>query len=80
MQARSRGHARDADMVLGDNGQIVRLVGTNGTVQSPTAYLQFTYDDYDQNHRVIPRAAVLVARDNEPDFETTQLRQVPVFS
>jgi Ca2+-binding RTX toxin-like protein/outer membrane protein OmpA-like peptidoglycan-associated protein len=39
----SDGHSRDADVILGDNGNIVRLVkpGTGGNV-----YLSFNYDNY----------------------------------
>src|SRR5262249_36925065 len=38
-------HYRDADMILGDNGNIYRLVGTGGTYGN--AYLTFVYDNYD---------------------------------
>ncbi|MEQ9410084.1 MAG: hypothetical protein RIK87_20275 [Fuerstiella sp.] len=48
------GHARDADVILGDNGNIFRLVGINGTV-SGSGYLRFTYDTYG-SETVIPRA------------------------
>ena len=46
-------------MILGDNGQIVRLIGTDGTTSNPTAYLTFNYDNYSAL-RIIPRAAVLL--------------------
>src|SRR5262249_29958913 len=38
------GHARDADTLLGDNGNILRLVGTNGV--SGGGFLPFTYHSY----------------------------------
>ena len=34
---RRRGHARDADTIVGDNGQIIRIVGINGVDVNPTA-------------------------------------------
>jgi len=52
------GHARDADMILGDNGNIFRLVGTNGI--NSGAYLTFNYDNYSAALRIIPRAAELL--------------------
>jgi Ca2+-binding RTX toxin-like protein len=51
------GHARDADMILGDNGNIYRLVGTNGT--GTGQYLTFNYDNYGAM-KIIPRAAELL--------------------
>ena len=30
------GHARDADVIAGDNARILRLVGTNGRADSGT--------------------------------------------
>ena len=40
----ARGHARDSDVILGDNGNIYRLVGVNG-VGGPSL-LSFAYDNY----------------------------------
>jgi len=51
------GHSRDADMILGDNGNIFRLVGTNGT--DGGAFLTFKYDNYG-SLKLIPRAAELL--------------------
>ncbi|MHC4618339.1 MAG: hypothetical protein ACYTEQ_11370 [Planctomycetota bacterium] len=51
-------HARDADMILGDNGDIFRLVGTSGTNQGE--FLTFNYDGYDEVLKIIPRAARLL--------------------
>ena len=51
------GHARDADVIVGDNGNVYRLVGLNGT--SSGSYLTFNYDTYD-TLRIIPRAAELL--------------------
>ena len=42
------GHARDADLVLGDNGNIFRVLGPTG------AYLTFNYDTYGPL-RIVPR-------------------------
>jgi len=54
------GHARDADMILGDNGNIYRLVGTNGSGSGK--YLTFNYDTYSGTTglKIIPRAAKLI--------------------
>jgi Ca2+-binding RTX toxin-like protein len=38
------GHARDADVIVGDNGNIYRIVGTNGVVTG--SFLSFNYDNY----------------------------------
>jgi Ca2+-binding RTX toxin-like protein len=48
-------HARDADVILGDNGRIFKVVGPDG------AYLTFNYDNYGESFgglssRIIPRA------------------------
>jgi Ca2+-binding RTX toxin-like protein len=44
-------HARDADTIAGDNANIVRIVGTNGTPIANGAglpkFLSFNYDNYD---------------------------------
>jgi Ca2+-binding RTX toxin-like protein len=44
------GHARDADFILGDNGNIYRLVNAAG------GYRSFNYDNYAGGLRIIPRA------------------------
>ncbi|MBI3896328.1 MAG: hypothetical protein HY313_10415 [Acidobacteria bacterium] len=60
------GHAQDADMILGDNGNIYRLVGINGT--NLGAYLTFNYDNYGVL-RIIPRAGELLDyTPGGPDF------------
>jgi len=46
-------HARDADFILGDNGNIYRLVGVNGV--GGGSFLSFTYDNYGPL-KIIPRA------------------------
>jgi len=46
------GHARDADVILGDNGNIFRIVGINGIASGN--YLQFTYDTYG-TRKIVPR-------------------------
>jgi Ca2+-binding RTX toxin-like protein len=56
----SRGHARDADTILGDNGNIFRLVGINGAPNSPASFISFNYDTYDATLKIIPRAYVLL--------------------
>jgi len=58
------GHARDADMILGDNGNIFRLVEVIDGDGSSTGYLTFNYDDpafgYSDTLKIIPRAAELL--------------------
>ena len=50
----AEGHALDADVILGDNGNIYRIVGTNGSDSGD--FLSFTYDDYSATEDVIVRA------------------------
>ncbi len=59
------GHARDADMLLGDNGNLYRLVAVTDPGTGATSYLQFAYDQtssYEDRGtlRIIPRAAELL--------------------
>jgi Ca2+-binding RTX toxin-like protein len=57
------GHALDSDAIAGDNADIFRIVGTNGS-QSGTpghrTYMSFVYDTYDGGVRIIPRAVQLL--------------------
>jgi Ca2+-binding RTX toxin-like protein len=46
------GHARDADVIIGDNGNIFRIVGINGTASGN--YLTFNYDTYG-TLKIVPR-------------------------
>jgi subtilisin-like proprotein convertase family protein len=59
-----QGHARDADTIMGDNGDIFRLVGTNVTPLPGPAFLTFNYDWYDLSAAdplwIIPRAYTLL--------------------
>ncbi|MEW6155801.1 MAG: hypothetical protein AB1813_00100 [Verrucomicrobiota bacterium] len=50
------GHARDADMILGDNGRIYRIIGKGSEAGS---YRTFNYDNY-SSLRIIPRAIDLL--------------------
>jgi Ca2+-binding RTX toxin-like protein len=51
------GHARDADVIVGDNGDIYRTVlVTTGA----TSYATFNYDDYAGTLRIIPRGVQLL--------------------
>ena len=49
----AEGHALDADVILGDNGNIYRLVGTNAVATGN--FLTFNYDNYGAA-TIIPRA------------------------
>ena len=53
-----QGHARDSDYILGDNGNIYRLVENAGP--GSTAFLTFVYDDYNTSLRLLPRGSVLL--------------------
>src|SRR5205085_602549 len=53
----ANGHANDADVILGDNGDIVRLVGTGGA--DTGGFLSFAYDNYGAA-KIVPRATVLL--------------------
>src|SRR5262249_54552149 len=52
------GHARDADYILGDNGDIFRIVITG--VVPTTSFRLFNYDNYGGSLRIIPRAVKLL--------------------
>ena len=48
-------HSQDADVILGDNGDVYRLVGANGQ------YLTYTYDNYPgELEHIIPTAVSLL--------------------
>jgi Ca2+-binding RTX toxin-like protein len=64
----ANGHARDADVILGDNGNIFRLIGINGV--SGGAYLTFNYDNYGAL-KIIPRPVQLL--DYTPGGSPTDL-------
>jgi Ca2+-binding RTX toxin-like protein len=66
------GHANDADTIVGDNGNIYRLVGVNGApaggggVATANGFLAFNYDNYtnglpavEQVH-IVPRGVTLL--------------------
>jgi Ca2+-binding RTX toxin-like protein len=69
----STGHARDADAIIGDNGNIFRIVGSNGANSGD--FLAFTYDNYNGGtgtaNKVIPRAIELI--DYTPGSDVTGL-------
>ena len=64
------GHANDADVILGDNGDVYRLVGTsgsatvdaNGAAKQQLSFLSFNYDvsSYDATEKIIPTAWTLL--------------------
>jgi len=67
----ANGHSRDADVIAGDNANIVRLVGVNGSegsddsdIQFENGFLVFNYDNYATNdsphQRIISRAVELL--------------------
>lgn len=56
------GHSRDADVILGDNGNIYRIVGTAGA--NTGSFLTFNYDNYNagtgSTNKIIPRSIKFV--------------------
>jgi Ca2+-binding RTX toxin-like protein len=55
----ANGHANDADVLIGDNGDVFRIVGTGGTVAKGGGFLTFTYDNYG-TLKLIPRVVELL--------------------
>ncbi|MGE4044330.1 MAG: hypothetical protein AB7F35_05720 [Acetobacteraceae bacterium] len=51
------GHAADADMILGDNGIIFRIVGVNGEASGKVT---FNYDNYSEKAKIVVRGAVML--------------------
>ena len=68
------GHVRDADTIVGDNGEIYRLVGGAGTTYG---YLSFTYDNgytKDRGRELVVRAVELLDyTPGGPDLESSAL-------
>ena len=58
------GHAKDADVILGDNGNVFRIVKADGS-----GLATFNYDNYTGPLRIIPRAVTLL--DYSPDDVAT---------
>ncbi|UZJ27067.1 hypothetical protein RHODO2019_19095 (plasmid) [Rhodococcus antarcticus] len=60
----AQGHAADADVIMGDNGDIYQLVGANGSPlvdangqqKQALAFLRFNYDNYSPIASIIPRS------------------------
>ncbi len=68
-------HARDSDAIVGDNGNIVRIVGVNGTdvLGSGQLYVRFQYDTYTTatgpNDKIVVRGVSLLDyTPGGPDF------------
>jgi hypothetical protein len=74
-------HARDADTIVGDNGNIIRIVGINHsdvcprfpTPCSPTSstgrYVTFNYDNYSTTGKIVVRGVTLLDyTPGGPDF------------
>ena len=62
----ANGHAHDADVLVGDNGNIFRLVSRPGVADNSTGFLAYNYDlnayavDASAPEHVIPRAVALL--------------------
>ncbi|HZM74531.1 MAG TPA: hypothetical protein VFC19_02330, partial [Candidatus Limnocylindrales bacterium] len=62
-------HARDADTIVGDNGNIIRIVGINGTDSG--SYVRFNYDNYGTQRLVARGVSLLDYTPGGPDFKPT---------
>ncbi|MEH6829476.1 MAG: calcium-binding protein [Sulfitobacter sp.] len=65
------GHARDADVIVGDNGNIVRIVGTDGI--SSGAYLGYNYDIYGGEKIIVRAVDLLDYTEGGVDFDPAAL-------
>jgi len=62
-------HSRDADTIVGDNGRIVRIVGTNrGDVGPAVKYVTFVYDSYGGTRLVVRGVTLIDYTVGGPDF------------
>lgn len=73
-------HARDSDMILGDNGNVYRLVSVTDLNTGATSFLQFGYDQANLAYedrgslRIVVRAAQLLDyTPGGPDTDWTSL-------
>ena len=57
--------AEDADVIVGDNGNIFRIVGING--ENTGGFLDFDYSDYDPLVEIVPRVLKLLDYDLQKD-------------
>ncbi|MCA1683511.1 MAG: hypothetical protein LC708_00005, partial [Actinobacteria bacterium] len=73
-------HARDADTVVGDNGNIVRIVGTGGIdgqgVVAPNLYVTFKYDNYGAMKIVVRGVTLLDYTAGGPAFDPAALANI----
>jgi Ca2+-binding RTX toxin-like protein len=56
---RRRGHVLDADVIAGDNADILRIVA-RGTAPGAARYVGFQYDTYSPNAKLVVRAVRLL--------------------
>jgi Ca2+-binding RTX toxin-like protein len=65
-------HSRDADTIVGDNGDIYRIVGRNGadgwTGGSTPLYVSFAYDNYGGRKIVVRAVTLLDYSPGGPDY------------
>src|SRR6266480_672193 len=80
----ANGQAHDADAIVANNGDIFRLVGTNGVAgqgAGPNGFLQFNYDVFGNpsaTERIVPRAVTLLDyTPGGPDYAGTAGPLVP---
>ena len=78
-------HNRDADTIVGDNGRIIRIVGTNGQdldttpAGSPTTtakYVTFNWDNYGATRQVVRGVHLLDYTVGGPDYDTNAFFKV----
>jgi hypothetical protein len=68
-------HGRDSDAIVGDNGDIIRIVGVNGVDINPTGdpangpnYVEFNYDNYGGEKIVVRGVRLIDYTPGGPDF------------
>ncbi|MGH6959423.1 MAG: calcium-binding protein, partial [Dongiaceae bacterium] len=70
-------HADAADTIVGDNANIIRIVGVNGADVNPTGnpaqplYVTFNYDNYDTTKLIVRGVSLLDYTPGGPDYNPT---------
>ena len=69
-------HSRDADTILGDNGNIYRIVGINGTDAGALANTKFNYDNYGGRPIVVRATTLLDYTQGGPSFDAAAANDI----
>ncbi len=74
IETTANGHANDSDMILGDNGEIIRLVKLSG--ESAIEFLRFNYDTYGTDKIVVRAARLLDYTPGGPDYDASSANDI----